>query len=80
MAHDDWVLFISVPVAAITIAGNVQAAQYMTLKQAQHLMFGKSAEFERNDIKFSLWDQPPKFELDRPTIQNVIAIDDGRTG
>ena len=52
-AHDDWLRFISLPVAAIAVAGNVQAAQYLTIEQAQVLIFGKSAKFERNDLKFS---------------------------
>ena len=52
-AHEDWLRFISLPVAAIAVAGNVQAAQYLTIEQAQVLMFGKSAMFERNDLKFS---------------------------
>jgi len=51
--HDDWLRFVSLPVAAIAVAGNVQAAQYLTIEQAQGLMFGKSAQFERNDIEFS---------------------------
>ncbi len=51
--HEDWVRFVSLPVAAIAIAGNVQAAQYLTIEQAQLLMFGKNVKFERNDIKFS---------------------------
>lgn len=52
-AHEDWVRFVSLPVAAIAIAGNVQAAQYLTIEQAQVLMFGKGVKFERNDLKFS---------------------------
>ena len=48
--HDDWLRFVSLPVAAIAVAGNVQAAQYLTIEQAQGLMFGKSAKFARNDI------------------------------
>ncbi len=51
--NDDWVRFVALPVAAIAVAGNVQAAQYLTISQAQKLMFGKRANFERNDLKFS---------------------------
>jgi len=51
--HDDWLRFVSIPVAAIAVAGNVQAAQYLTIEQAQMLMFGKNVKFERNDIEFS---------------------------
>ena len=51
--HDDWLRFVSIPVAAIAVAGNVQAAQYLTISQAQGLMFGKSADFERSDLIFS---------------------------
>ena len=52
-ANEDWLRFISVPVAAIAVAGNVQAAQYLTIEQAQVLMFGNVATFERNDLEFS---------------------------
>lgn len=52
-AHEDWLRFVSLPVAAIAVAGNVQAAQYLTIDQAQMLMFGNSAKFVRNDLKFS---------------------------
>ncbi len=51
--NEDWLRFVSLPVAAIAVAGNVQAAQYLTVEQAQVLMFGKAAKFERNDLKFS---------------------------
>jgi Na+-transporting NADH:ubiquinone oxidoreductase subunit C len=51
--HDNWLRFVSIPVAAVAVAGQVQAAQYLTLEQAQQLMFGKSAAFERKDLK---WD------------------------
>ncbi|UCD67502.1 MAG: FMN-binding protein [Betaproteobacteria bacterium] len=49
-SHDDWVRFVSIPVAAVAVAGQVQAAQYLTVQQAQKLMFGKSATFQRNDL------------------------------
>lgn len=52
-SHPHWLQIVSLPVAAISIAGNVQAAQYLTVEQAQHLMFGKNAIFERNDLTFS---------------------------
>jgi Na+-translocating ferredoxin:NAD+ oxidoreductase RnfG subunit len=51
--HDDWLRFAALPVAAIAVAGHVQAAQYLTIAQAQDLMFGKSANFERSDLKFN---------------------------
>lgn len=49
--HHDWLRFVSIPVAAVSVAGQVQAAQYLTVEQAQQLMFGKTATFERNDLK-----------------------------
>ena len=52
--QNDWLRFVSIPVAAVAVAGQVQAAQYLTVEQAQKLMFGKSATFERNDLK---WDE-----------------------
>ena len=52
-ANEDWLRFVSLPVAAIAVAGNVQAAQYLTIEQAQVLMFGKSVNFARNDLDFS---------------------------
>ena len=48
--HHDWLRFVSIPVAAVTVAGQVQAAQYLTVEQAQKLMFGKTATFQRNDV------------------------------
>lgn len=51
--QEDWVRFISVPVAALAVAGHVQAAEYLTVEQAQKLMFGKNATFTRNDLAFS---------------------------
>ncbi len=48
--HLDWLRLVSVPVAAVTVAGQVQAAQYLTVEQAQKLMFGKTAAFERRDL------------------------------
>lgn len=48
--HEDWVRFVSIPVAAVAVAGQVQAAQYLTVEQAQKLMFGKNAEFQRSDL------------------------------
>lgn len=52
-AREDWLRFIAVPVAALTVAGTVQAAEYLTVEQAQKLMFGKSATFTRKDLAFS---------------------------
>lgn len=48
--HQDWVRFVSIPLAAVSVAGQVQAAQYLTVEQAQKLMFGKTATFQRNDL------------------------------
>jgi Na+-translocating ferredoxin:NAD+ oxidoreductase RnfG subunit len=52
-SHDNWLRFVSIPVAAVSVAGQVQAAQYLTIEQAQKLMFGKNATFQRSDLK---WD------------------------
>ena len=49
-AHGDWLRIVSIPVAAVSVAGQVQAAQYLTIEQAQKLMFGKTATFQRNDL------------------------------
>ena len=51
--HDNWLRFASIPVAAVAVAGQVQAAEYLTVEQAQQLMFGRSAAFERKDLE---WD------------------------
>lgn len=48
-AGDDWVRYLAAP-ALIAAAGNACAAQYLTLQQAQQLMFGPSAQFERRDL------------------------------
>lgn len=51
-AHDDWVRFIAVP-AAVFAVSSVYATQYITVEQAQKLMFGPGAQFERRDLKLS---------------------------
>lgn len=53
-ADDNWLRFVSIPIAAVAVAGQVQAAQYLTVEQAQKLMFGKDATFQRNDLQ---WDE-----------------------
>jgi len=53
-ADDNWLRFVSIPIAAVAVAGQVQAAQYLTIEQAQTLMFGKEAKFQRSDLQ---WDE-----------------------
>jgi Na+-translocating ferredoxin:NAD+ oxidoreductase RnfG subunit len=50
LAHDDWVIFIAAPVAVFA-AASAYATQYTTVEQAQKLMFGSGAQFERRDLK-----------------------------
>ena len=52
--NDDWFKLIGIPVAAVAVAGQVQAAEYLTVEQAQKLMFGESASFEKSDIKIKM--------------------------
>lgn len=47
---NDWVRFIAVPVAVFS-AASAHATQYITVSQAQKLMFGAGAQFERRDLK-----------------------------
>jgi Na+-transporting NADH:ubiquinone oxidoreductase subunit NqrC len=49
-AHDDWVRFVVAPVAVFA-AVSAYATQYITVEQAQKLMFGPTAQFERRDLK-----------------------------
>jgi Na+-translocating ferredoxin:NAD+ oxidoreductase RnfG subunit len=51
-AHDDWVRFIAAP-AAIFAAGTAHATQYLTIEQAQQLMFEPGSQFERRDLNLS---------------------------
>lgn len=51
-AHDDWVRFIAAPVAVFA-AVSAHATQYITVEQAQKLMFGPAAQFERRDLKLN---------------------------
>ena len=51
--NNDWFKLIGIPVAAVAVAGQVQAAEYLTVEQAQKLMFGESASFEKSDIKIN---------------------------
>jgi Na+-translocating ferredoxin:NAD+ oxidoreductase RnfG subunit len=48
--HDDWVRFLAAPVAIFATV-SAHATQYMTLEQAQKLIFGPAAQFERRDLK-----------------------------
>ena len=52
MAGDDWVRFIAAPVAVFA-AASAHATQYATVEQAQKLMFGPAAQFERRDLKLN---------------------------
>ena len=52
MAHDDWVTFIAAPVAVFA-AASAYGTQYTTVEQAQKLVFGAGAQFERRDLKLS---------------------------
>lgn len=49
-AHDDWVRFIAAPVAVFA-AASAHATQYITVEQAQKLMFASGAQFVRRDLK-----------------------------
>ena len=49
-AHDDWVRFVAAPVAVFAVA-SAHATQYITVEQAQKLMFGSEAQFARRDLK-----------------------------
>jgi len=51
--HDDWVRIIAVPVAVFSAVGTVHAIQYFSVEQAQRLMFGPGAQFQRRDLKLS---------------------------
>lgn len=48
--HDDWVRLIATPLAAISVAGVAHATEYLSVDQAQQLMYGKQARFERKDL------------------------------
>lgn len=50
--HDDWIRFIAAPVAVFA-AASAHATQYLTVEQAQKLIFGPGAQFERRDLKLS---------------------------
>jgi len=49
-AHDDWVRFFAAPVAVFA-AASAYATQYLSVEQAQKLMFGAAAQFERQELK-----------------------------
>lgn len=48
---DDWFKLLAIPIATISVADNLYAAEYLTVQQAQKLMFGKSATFEKADVQ-----------------------------
>ena len=49
---NDWIKLSMIPLAAVSVAGNVYAVEYLTVEQAQKLMFGEDAVFERSDLIF----------------------------
>ena len=49
MEHD-WIKIAALPLVGIAAASPVFAAEYMTVEQAQKIMFGRSAQFERADL------------------------------
>ena len=49
-ADDDWVRYLAAP-ALIVSSAAAYATQYLTVEQAQQIMFGPSAGFERRDLK-----------------------------
>ncbi len=51
-AHEDWIRFVAAPIA-IFASASVHATQYMTVEQAQKLIFGPAAQFERRDLKLN---------------------------
>lgn len=61
-AHDDWVRFLAVPVAVLSVPGAGYAAQYLTVEQAQKAIFGPSARFERLSVRL---DKPVAGEIEK---------------
>ena len=51
--NDDWFKLIGVPLASLAVAGHVCAAEYLSVEQAQKLMFGNEASFEKADVKIN---------------------------
>jgi len=51
--NDDWFKLIGVPLASLAVASHVCAAEYLTVEQAQKLMFGNEASFEKADVKIN---------------------------
>ena len=49
--NEDWFKLIGVPLTTLAVAGHVCAAEYLTVDQAQKLMFGNEASFEQSDVK-----------------------------
>ena len=49
--NNDWFKLIGIPIATVAVSGHVYAAEYLSVEQAQKLMFGNSAAFEKSDVK-----------------------------
>lgn len=49
-SHEGWVIFFSAPLAVLSVPGAVHATQYLSVEQAQQLMFGSGVRFERGDL------------------------------
>jgi Na+-transporting NADH:ubiquinone oxidoreductase subunit C len=52
-ADHDWVRLIAAPALVLAAAAPGYAVQYLTVEQAQRVMFGAGARFERRDLVLS---------------------------
>ncbi|MDA1331265.1 MAG: FMN-binding protein [Proteobacteria bacterium] len=48
--NNDWFKLIGIPIATVVVSGHVYAAEYLSVEQAQKLMFGNSAVFKKSDV------------------------------
>jgi len=49
--NNDWFKLLAIPIATIAVSDEVYAAEYLTVEQAQKLMFGEAATFEKSDLR-----------------------------
>ena len=51
--NNDWFKLIGIPIATVAVSGHVYAAEYLSVEQAQKLMFSNSAVFEKSDVNLN---------------------------
>ncbi len=69
--HDEWVRFVAAPLAALSLPAVAHAVQYLTVEQAQQLMFGRQMRFKRSDL---VYDREVAARVERAAAARVAGL------